>query len=86
MPSTTQPLEAVQWTGSNAEEVESFLGAIDPDNKFNLNFSFDDELEVWNYLGEEWVHCPFGSWVVVGDSSELYPLSETAFSKVRVKE
>lgn len=78
-------VEAVQWTGDNAVEVDSFICGIDPENQFNLNFTFEDELEVWNFLEDQWIKVPFGHWVIIGSRSELYPCSDDVF-QARYKE
>lgn len=72
-------VEAVQWTGQNVKEVSDFFHAIDPVELANLNFSFDDELEVWNYLEEQWIRVPIGHWVIYGSKAEMYPCENGVF-------
>lgn len=71
-------IKAVKWDGSDAsrEELKAFVPRTDL--RFNDYPDADYPLDVWNYLEEQWIHVPFGHWVIRGLRDEYYPCEETA--------
>lgn len=69
-------VEAVQWTGNNADELEEFTGGqfnvLDREDREN---SDDPECtaEVFDDLHSTWVGVKTGQWVLRGVKREFYP-------------
>lgn len=73
-------IKAVKWDGTpeSRAEIEAFVSGgeikfIDFDSKINV--------DVWNYLEEQWIHVPLGHWVLRGLKDEYYPCEEDALYK-----
>jgi hypothetical protein len=76
-------IEALQWTGSNAEEMAAFAGSrfgqVPPEDRA------EDPLrtaEVWDELHGTWIGLRDGQWVIKGIRGEFYPHDESAFAEV----
>lgn len=69
-------IEAVQWTGSNLEEVQALTGpanfyAVEADDRRD---DPDITAEVWDKLHSTWVGVKDGQSVIRGVKGEFYPI------------
>lgn len=78
--SKPQHVEAVQWTGDNAQELYAECG-----DKITFQHRSDFEY-VCNLLAgkdgaQQWVFVPVGHWVVhpLGDFSDMWPVDDDYF-------
>jgi hypothetical protein len=68
-------VEAVQWTGTNVDEMTDFAGLdfapVDPDNRAD-----DPEItgSIRDYLHSTWIGVKTGQYVVRGVRGEYYPI------------
>lgn len=75
-------VDAVQWTGTNADEVTAFAGrlfdAIDPIDRHLLD---DPEAtaQVFDALHSTWVLVFTGDWIIRGIKGEFYPCRDAVF-------
>ena len=67
------PVEAVQWTGGNAEEIINFMGDNPP------VFDFWNSIIIQTLEGE--MKAPIGSWVIRGPKGEYYPCRRDIFEE-----
>jgi hypothetical protein len=76
-------IEALQWTGSNAEQMTAFAGPhfalVSPQDRAE-----DPErtAEVWDKLHSTWIGMHDGQWLIRGIRGEFYPHDESAFPEV----
>lgn len=69
-------VEAIQWTGDNADELETFTGGL-----FNMLDREDREhcddpemtAQVFDDLHSTWVGVYTGQWIIRGVKGEFYP-------------
>jgi hypothetical protein len=73
-------IEAIQWTGDNAEEILEFCGKDEegPFAQFTA-LSSGPKLEVWDYLQETWVPCNVEDFIIKGMKGEFYPCDHEIF-------
>lgn len=65
--------QAVQWTGENFDEIETFTGGL---------FEADDtEAFVFDQLHTTWVRVYLGQWVVKGSKGEFWPVDREVFAE-----
>lgn len=69
-------VEAVQWTGSNYQEIEKFLEGADKVLRVNL----DDELKLISLNG--YMSAAKGFYIVRTGHKEVYPVSEANFNEI----
>jgi hypothetical protein len=77
-------IEAVQFTGSNEDEVVAFAGGAalfgmtDPEDRGD-----DPEViaSVYDKLHSTWVGVKAGQWIIRGVQGELYPCDPTVFEQ-----
>jgi hypothetical protein len=79
-----RPIEvyAVQWTGSNEDELEAFAGTFfDPLTDSQRDDSDDPEAsaEVFDELHNTWVRVYDGDWIIQGIKGEFYPCRADVF-------
>lgn len=69
------PLEAIQWTGDNHDEVVAFAG------QDNLCQGMEG-LELWCGVdgGQGWVPVPVAHWIAKGVPAHLYPIDAEYFA------
>lgn len=83
-------VEAIQWTGSNLEEIQEWTGTRVVDNHtmnifepmgtyltLYLNPGFTGE--VFDKLHNTWIAVATGQWIVRGVKGELYPCDDETF-------
>lgn len=73
-------VQAVQWTGKNAAELEQFTR----DEAGSPDFMTDPYLdgpEVWDSAQEDWVRVNFEDWIVKGVKGEHYPVADDIFKE-----
>ena len=76
-------VEALQWTGANAEQMSAFAGPC-----FALVLPEDRAedpqrtAEVWDELHGTWIGMRDGQWLIRGIRGEFYPHDESAFPAV----
>jgi hypothetical protein len=76
-------IEALQWTGSNAEQMTAFAGPhfalVSPQDRAE-----DPErtAAVWDKLHSTWIGMHDGQWLIKGIRGEFYPHDESAFPEV----
>lgn len=75
-------VDAIQWTGDNAEELAEFTGGqfhaagngrIIDDPRFNAR--------VFDELHDTWVGVKTGQWVIKGVKGEFYPIDEQVLAE-----
>jgi hypothetical protein len=78
-------VEAVQWTGDNADEIKAFVGVRD---NGECRFLTPDEItgawteaHVYDELHDTWVTVYTGQWVIKGVKGEFYPCAEDVFAE-----
>jgi hypothetical protein len=64
-------IEAVQWTGKNADEIRRFM-----DTDY-LHFSDYERIEIDTLEGR--IYAAVGDWVILGVKGELYPCKPDIF-------
>jgi hypothetical protein len=64
-------IEAVQWTGKNADEIRRFM---DTDH---LHFSDYERIEIDTLEGR--VYAAVGDWIIKGVKGEFYPCKPDIF-------
>lgn len=67
------PVEAVQWTGGNTEEIMSFMNDNQP------YFDFWNSIIIQTLEGE--MKAPVGSWIIRGPKGEYYPCRRDIFEE-----
>jgi hypothetical protein len=76
-------IEALQWTGSNAEQMTAFAGPhfalVLPEDRAE---DPQRTAEVWDVLHGTWIGMRDGQWVIRGIRGEFYPHDESAFPTV----
>lgn len=73
-------VEAVQWTGSNYEELREWSW----DGKTNHVAQLDDEpgtLMLYIAIEDQWVRVRMGWWVVKDVAGSLYPCERSVFER-----
>ena len=77
-------IEAIQWTGENAEEIKTFVGQ----NTYNGqdDFLLPNEItgvwlnaHVWDYLQKTWVPVNINDYIIKGMKGEFYPCDPEVF-------
>lgn len=76
-------IDAVQFTGDNAAEIQKFTGAdtfcvVDDEHR---QHSDDCPAKVFDVLHNTWVGVYAGQWIIRGVSGEFYPCAYEVFSK-----
>lgn len=75
-------IEAVQWTGHNADEVEAFAPGkwwtVEPEDAVE---DPDITAEVYDELHSTWVGMKTGQWVIRGVKGEFYPIAEDVLAE-----
>jgi hypothetical protein len=79
-------LQAVQFTGSNFDEVHELTGpdkfAHAVDLRHFVRFEDDDIVAgVWDHLHSTWVGVKPGQWIMKGTEGEHWPVNEAVFAK-----
>ncbi len=78
-------VEAVQWTGDNADEVKAFVGLRDNgESRFLLPSEITgvwEDAHVYDELHDTWVTVYVGQWVVKGVRGEFYPIDQTVLDE-----
>lgn len=73
-------IEAIRWTGHNADEMRRFAGAkfdtIDPQDRGD---DPANDAQVLDDLHSVWVPFATGDWVIRGVKGELYPCKNLVF-------
>lgn len=74
-------IEAIQWTGSNADAVGAFAGA-----RFNVldepsPSDPDATAEVLDSLHSTWILVYTGDWIIRGVKGEFYPCRDNVFTE-----
>lgn len=77
-------VDAIRWTGQNADEVKAFVGQRpgSEENGFQLpgGAARDwDQAHVWAEAEGCWMRCPVGHWVIRGVAGEFYPHDPGSF-------
>lgn len=76
-------IEAVQWTGSNLEEVISFTGLHPSANKWTWDeycqVVKDRGLKIFTLEGR--MDASIGDWIIKGVNGEFYPCKPDIFEK-----
>lgn len=67
-------IEAVQWLGTNFEEVKAFAG-----ESVKLDPIFTEPKLLIQTMANGWVPSPVGEWVMKGVSGEFYPCADSVF-------
>ena len=67
------PVEAIQWTGGNANEIISFMKNDSP------IFDFWNNVIITTLEGE--MKAPIGSWIIRGPKGEYYPCRRDIFEE-----
>ena len=77
-------IQAVQWTGDNAEEIKAFVGYKDTGE---CRFLTPDEFpgdwtlpHVWDELHATWVGVNDRDWIIKGIQGEFYPCRVDVFA------
>lgn len=66
-------VEAVQWTGSNVDEIMNFMEDNPP------VFDYWDRITIQTLEGE--MKAPIGSWIIRGTKGEYYPCRGDVFEE-----
>lgn len=73
-------VEALQWTGSNIEQMKDFAGDkfehIHPDDRID-----DADAGIFDILHSTWVSVFPGNWIIKGVLGEFYPCDDTVFKQ-----
>ena len=77
-------IDAVRWTGQNADEVKAFVGQRpgSREDGFQLPDGATrdwDQAHVWAEAEGCWMRCPVGHWVIRGVAGEFYPHDPSTF-------
>lgn len=73
-------VEAVRWTGDNADELDAFAGdRFDPAGMLTMTFGGDIDAAVYDVLHSTWVRVSRGQWVIRGVQGEFYPCADDVF-------
>jgi hypothetical protein len=75
-------VEAVRWTGSNAEEVRALAGTLfDVLDEQDRASSDDPEAtaQIYDALHSTWVLVQTGDWIIKGVQGEFYPCRTEVF-------
>jgi hypothetical protein len=80
-------IEALQWTGSNPEQMTAFAGdnfrALAPHERTPDPLDDPDRTaEVYDELHLTWIGMHDGQWLIRGIRGEFYPHDESAFPEV----
>lgn len=67
------PVEAIQWTGNNIDEIMTFMSDNPP------YFDFWNSIIIQTLEGE--MKAPIGSWIIRGIEGEYYPCRRDIFEK-----
>lgn len=80
-------IDAVQWTGDNADEVASFAGlkvrfVVEDGEKMPFRNGGPLELRAGKDGAQGWVPVPVGHWLVMapGDPSDIWPVDPDYFA------
>ncbi|MFC4006612.1 hypothetical protein ACFOY2_05225 [Nonomuraea purpurea] len=79
-----KPVEvaAVQWTGSNEDELKKFAGhlfeVVDPEDRGD---DPDQTAAIRDTLHNTWVRVYDGQWIAKGIKGEFYPVAEDVFAE-----
>lgn len=77
-------IQAVQWTGDNAKELDEFCR--DRDRHLNQRLFDPDSIipdktaEVYDTLHSSWVPLATGDWIIRGVKGEFYPCEADVFA------
>tara|TARA_Y100000114_G_C11663950_1_gene280403 strand:- start:155 stop:418 length:264 start_codon:yes stop_codon:yes gene_type:complete len=71
-------IEAVQWTGSNMREVDSFMDT-DTDHGDGTSFVVGAEVKIATLEGV--MTAGVGDWIIKGVNGEFYPCKPDIFEK-----
>lgn len=76
-------IEAIQWTGDNADEIKTFVGINDnEEDAFLLPEEMWGEYDhpmVWDYLQKTWVGVNDNDYIIKGMKGEFYPCDSEVF-------
>lgn len=67
------PIEAVQWTGDNVDEIMNFMGDNPP------VFDYWNRITIQTLEGE--MKASVGSWIIRGPKGEYYPCRQDIFEE-----
>lgn len=76
------PVEAIQWTGSNVDDVRSFADARADGRASTVAHYVGDptELEIWVEKSRKWIFITAGDYVVAEpDGVGIYPCTKAIF-------
>lgn len=68
------PIEAVQWTGKNQEEINRFC------NKISFYYSEESKLDLYIDTLEGRMRVNIGDYIIRGPFKEFYPCKEEIFN------
>lgn len=72
-------VEAIQWTGHNADEVRDFVGQISSPGEFGfIRASYARPARLWVAANQEWLLIEPGEWVLK-DKLGFYPCKDEMF-------
>ena len=84
-------LDAIQFTGNNADEVKEFIGVAGfrllnqyelTHNGGALRYPVDGIVAlVWDRLHSTWVGVKSGDWIMIGTEGESWPVDDAVFTK-----
>lgn len=74
-------IDAVQWTGDNAAELDAFAGAnFAPTHPDDRDGDPESTAAVFDVLHSTWVLAYDGQWIIRGIKGEFYPCAGDVFA------
>lgn len=73
-------IDAVQYTGSNGEEVEKFVGT-DEIFVYEQDVLFSANAKIYDRLHHSWITVYPSNWVIRGTKNEYYPCEDGVFKQ-----
>lgn len=74
-------VEAVQWTGGNFVECNTFVGEFqtaDGITESGIRFGTEDQMRIWVAANKEWLDLEVGEWILK-DLLGFYPCKDEMF-------
>lgn len=79
-------IEAVQWTGDNAQEMEAFAGESFDTNALRLGLAAaTGDAAIYDLLHRTWILVKLSDWVLRGVRGEFYPCDKEVFAQTYEK-
>lgn len=72
-------IDAVQWTGTNVDELAAFAGSNFRQIPEDARTYPTGSAEILDYIQSTWILVFDGNWIIKGSKGEFYPCDDEVF-------